>query len=61
MPTMAPTAFISHAGEGKERFVLEFASQLLSNSVQVWLDEWELGATRYLSASSIRASGTPTR
>jgi hypothetical protein len=62
MPTMAPKAFISHAGEDKERIVLEFASELLSNGVQVWLDKWELGAaTRYLSPSSIRASGTPTR
>ncbi len=38
-----PTAFISHASEDKERFVLEFASQLLTNGVQVWLDKWELG------------------
>jgi hypothetical protein len=38
-----PKAFISHASEDKDRFVLEFASQLQSNGVHVWLDKWELG------------------
>lgn len=38
-----PKAFISHASEDKERFVVEFARQLLGKGVQVWLDVWELG------------------
>ncbi|MCU1613206.1 MAG: Toll-Interleukin receptor [Frankiales bacterium] len=38
-----PRAFISYASDDKQRFVLEFASHLLTNGVQVWLDKWELG------------------
>lgn len=38
----APRAFLSHASEDKERFVLEFAERLQSGGVDVWLDRWEM-------------------
>jgi hypothetical protein len=38
----APRAFLSHASEDKERFVLDFAERLRANGVDVWLDRWEM-------------------
>jgi hypothetical protein len=35
-------AFISHAGEDKERFVIPFANKLLAHGVDVWFDKWEM-------------------
>lgn len=37
-----PKAFISHASEDKDRFVLQFAKQLQGKGVRVWLDKWEI-------------------
>lgn len=37
-----PKAFISHASEDKDRFVLAFAEQLQRKGVLVWLDKWEM-------------------
>jgi hypothetical protein len=39
----APSVFISHASEDKERFVVEFARRLRSDGVNAWLDMWEMG------------------
>ena len=39
-----PRAFISHASEDKERFVIEFATRLRSAGVDAWVDEWEIRA-----------------
>ena len=42
---MAPTppkAFISHASEDKDRFVLGFAKKLRDKGVDAWLDAWEI-------------------
>ena len=39
---MNPQAFISHASEDKERFVLRFAERLLSKGVNAWVDQWEM-------------------
>lgn len=41
--TTNPKAFISHASEDKEAFVLEFAKRLMGDGVDVWLDLWEIG------------------
>jgi hypothetical protein len=38
----APRAFLSHASEDKEHFVLEFAERLRASGVDVWLDRWEM-------------------
>lgn len=40
----APKAFISHAWEDKERFVLPFAKSLRAKGVDAWLDRWEIKA-----------------
>ncbi len=40
--TVAPKAFISHASEDKERFVLSFAKALLKNKIDAWVDQWEM-------------------
>lgn len=37
-----PKAFISHASEDKDRFVLSFAEKLRANGIDVWLDKWEM-------------------
>ena len=37
-----PKAFISHASEDKERFVLPFAKRLISNGIEAWVDQWEM-------------------
>lgn len=42
MNTGKQFAFISHAGEDKERFVLKFASKLLEQGIDVWVDKWEM-------------------
>lgn len=40
----APRAFVSHASEDKDRFVLAFAAALRTNGVDAWLDRWEMHA-----------------
>jgi hypothetical protein len=42
MNTEQLLAFISHAGEDKERFVIPFANKLLAHGVPVWVDKWEM-------------------
>jgi len=37
-----PKAFISHASEDKDRFVIRFATKLREKGVDAWLDKWEL-------------------
>jgi len=37
-----PKAFISHATEDKERFVIGFATQLREKGIDAWLDRWEI-------------------
>src|SRR5437588_11934397 len=37
-----PKVFVSHASEDKDRFVLGFATKLLENGIDVWLDKWEM-------------------
>ena len=39
---MVPKAFISHASEDKERFVISFATLLREHGVEAWLDKWEM-------------------
>lgn len=39
---VAPKAFISHASEDKDRFVLDFATKLREKGVDAWLDRWEM-------------------
>ena len=39
---MNPKAFISHAGEDKDRFVRDFASKLRSKGIDAWFAEWEI-------------------
>lgn len=38
----SPKAFISHASEDKDRFVLDFGRALRSQGVDAWLDKWEI-------------------
>lgn len=42
MENKEPTAFISHASDDKDRFVLSFSKRLLQNGVDVWIDHWEM-------------------
>jgi len=35
-------AFVSHASEDKDRFVIQFATTLRSNGIDAWLDQWEI-------------------
>ena len=37
-----PKVFVSHASEDKDRFVRAFATQLLENGIEAWVDEWEI-------------------
>jgi hypothetical protein len=37
-----PKAFLSHASEDKERFVLPFATSLRAGGVDAWVDRWEI-------------------
>lgn len=39
---MRHKAFISHASEDKQRFVLPFAERLRSAGIDAWLDRWEM-------------------
>lgn len=39
---MTPKAFISHASEDKDRFVIEFAAKLRENGIDAWVDKWEM-------------------
>ena len=39
---MNPKVFVSHAGEDKERFVLDFATKLRSKGIDAWVDKWEM-------------------
>jgi len=39
---MHPKAFISHASEDKQRFVLAFAERLRATGIDAWLDRWEM-------------------
>lgn len=39
---MNPNVFLSHAGEDKERFVIDFATRLRGKGISVWLDKWEI-------------------
>lgn len=41
--TMAhPKAFISHAGEDRDRFVTDFARRLIGKGVDAWYAKWEM-------------------
>jgi hypothetical protein len=40
----SPRAFISHATEDKQRFVVNFATKLRERGVDAWLDQWEIKA-----------------
>jgi len=37
-----PKAFVSHAGEDHERFVVGFAEKLRARGIDAWLDNWEI-------------------
>jgi hypothetical protein len=37
-----PRAFVSHASEDKDRFVLGFAGRLRAKGVNAWVDTWEM-------------------
>src|SRR5260370_28056655 len=37
-----PKVFVSHASEDRARFVLGFATKLLENGIDAWLDKWEM-------------------
>ena len=37
-----PRVFLSHASEDKDRFVLQFATALRAEGIDVWLDKWEI-------------------
>ena len=39
---MNKKAFISHASDDKDRFVIDFAKKLTANGVDTWLDKWEM-------------------
>lgn len=40
----APRAFISHATEDKESFVIPFATRLREKGIDAWVDQWEIRA-----------------
>ncbi len=40
---MNPKVFVSHAGEDKERFVLDFGTKLRAKGIDAWVAEWEMG------------------
>jgi hypothetical protein len=42
MNSLPPKAFLSHASEDKDRFVLDFATQLRARGIDVWVDRWEM-------------------
>jgi hypothetical protein len=37
-----PKAFVSHASEDKDRFVLGFGERLRADGVDAWVDQWEM-------------------
>jgi hypothetical protein len=37
-----PRAFVSHASEDKDRFVIGFAGRLRAKGVNAWVDTWEM-------------------
>ncbi|HKU76580.1 MAG TPA: toll/interleukin-1 receptor domain-containing protein [Pyrinomonadaceae bacterium] len=37
-----PKVFVSHAGEDKERFVLNFSARLRACGIDAWVDQWEM-------------------
>ena len=39
---MSPNAFLCHASEDKDSFVLTFAEKLRDKGIRVWLDKWEM-------------------
>lgn len=39
---MQPKAFVSHASEDKERFVIPFATALRAKGIDAWVDRWEM-------------------
>ena len=39
---MQPKAFVSHSSADKERFVLGFARRLMAQSINAWVDKWEM-------------------
>lgn len=39
----APRAFVSHASEDKDGFVIPFATELRAAGVDAWVDQWEMG------------------
>lgn len=39
---IAPRAFVSHASEDKQRFVIDFATKLRAAGIDAWLDRWEM-------------------
>ena len=39
---MNKKAFISHASDDKDRFVIDFSKKLMANGVDAWLDKWEM-------------------
>ncbi len=42
MPVETHKVFVSHAGEDKERFVLDFAKRLRDQGIDAWIDAWEM-------------------
>ena len=34
--------FVSHASEDKDCFVVGFATKLLDNGIDAWVDKWEI-------------------
>ena len=42
MNTNNPKVFLCHASEDKERFVEQFANDLIHRGIDVWFDEWEM-------------------
>lgn len=40
--TAHPKAFISHAGEDRDRFVTDFARRLVGKGVVAWYAKWEM-------------------
>ncbi|MCX6601793.1 MAG: toll/interleukin-1 receptor domain-containing protein [bacterium] len=38
----SPVVFVSHSHEDKDRFVTQFATRLLENGIDAWVDKWEI-------------------
>lgn len=39
----APSVFVCHASEDKQRFVMPFAKALRRAGIEAWVDQWEIG------------------